>query len=116
MKVEFTKLGFRVRRICIVIHRIRFDPFQITAKEVYFKDLTGFGETHGYGSLYHNAAGLVFLSVIEFAALMFTGDIVAMQVCQFQKDRDEQARSEFPFVVSIDIRSISSTEFKGAVC
>ena len=41
---------------------------------------------------------------------MFTGDIVAMQVCQFQKDRDEQARSEFPCVVSIDFLRISITE------
>ena len=110
LKVEFTKLGFRVRLICIVIHRDRFDTFQITAKEVPFKDLTSFGETHGYGSLYHNAAGLVFLSVIVFAALMFTGDNVAMQVCQYQKDRDEQARREFPCVVSIDFLRISTTE------
>ena len=68
------------------------------------------GETHAYGSLYHNAAGFVFLSVIVFAALMFTGDNVAMQVCQYQKDRDEQARSEFPCVVSIDFLRISTTE------
>ena len=41
---------------------------------------------------------------------MFTGDNVAMQVCQYQKDRDEQARSEFPCVVSIDFLRISTTE------
>ena len=36
-----------------------------------------------------------------------TVDIVETSVCQFQKDRDEQARCEFEFVVSMNTRIVS---------
>ena len=48
------------------------------------------------------SVGNVFVS---FA--LSTVDIVAMQVRQFQKDHDEQARCEFERVLSINVRIIS---------
>ena len=100
------QFDFLVGGTCTVIHRDRFDAFQITI----FKDRTGFGETCGYGLLYHNAAVRGVLSVIGFASLMYTGDIMAMQVCKFQTDCDEQAWSVSTCVVQFEFRSILSTE------
>ena len=41
---------------------------------------------------------------------MCAGDIVAVQVRQFQKDRDEQPRSEFRSVISSNLRLVMSTQ------
>ena len=42
--------------------------------------------------------------LVSFA--LSTVDIVAMQVCEFQKDRDEQARCEFERVLSMNVRIV----------
>ena len=41
---------------------------------------------------------------------MQTGDIVAIQVCQFLKDRDEQARCKSICVIPVAVRRTRSTE------
>ena len=44
------------------------------------------------------------LTAMRSFTILSTADIVAMQVCQFQKDRDEQARYEFKRVLSMNVR------------
>ena len=75
--------------MCTVIRRDRFHDFHFTAKEVTPQD---------------------FVPVVECAFLMSTNDIVAKQARQFQKDRDEQARSESSRVMQLDFRIVLSKE------
>ena len=79
-----------------VIRRDRFAFFKITVTEANWEDFVGSG------------GKLSFLQIITGVFPMSTGDIVAMQVCQFQKDRDEKARRKFARVVSLDFRLVLS--------
>ena len=96
MKVEFKNSGFSVGVICTVIHRDRFDDFKTAAKESQFQGFTGFGGgTYGYATSYQTAVRVLSLAVIVNAVLMYTGDIVAIQVSQCHKNRGEHARFGF---------------------
>ena len=44
--------------------------------------------------------------LLHYSNEMSTADIVAMNVCQFQKDRDEQARCEFERVLLMNVRIV----------
>ena len=89
------------------ISRHRYDAlsqFVVVAQPV-SKDFTGFdGGIYDYAVHYHNAVWRLFLAAILCAFLISTGDIVAMQVCQFQKDRDEQAWSKFTWGISTEVQ------------
>ena len=65
---------------------------------------------NGYARFCQNVAGLLSGSVVVCAFLISTGDIAAMKLCQFHTDRDEEARSDFTCVVSLDFRSVLYTE------
>ena len=88
-KFELKQFDFFVMRICIVIHKDRFDASHFTAKELSLQD---------------------FLADIVFAFLMCTCDIVQMQVCTFQKYRDGQARSEVRHVIYFEFLIVIYTE------
>ena len=97
LKVEFKKSGFRVRLVCTVIHRDRFDDFRPAAKESQFQGFEGFGGgTYGYATSYQTAVLVLSSAVIADVVLMYAGGIVAeTEGCQSQKDRAEQARCKF---------------------
>ena len=99
LKSELKKFRFLVELICILVHKDRFDHFQISANESPFHGFTCFGGgTYAYAISYHKAVRRLFLAIVVRASPMYTGDIVAMQVNKFQKDRDEQARFGFKFL------------------
>ena len=93
-ELEFAEFDLLVCIICTVIHKDRFDAFHLNR---FFMD---------------------FWAVIICVFRLYTGDIVAVQVRQFQKDRDEQARCEFEcvhssFVLSTaDIMSMPVCKFQ----
>ena len=97
LKVEFKNSGFRVRLVCTVIHRDRFDDFRPAAKESQFQGFEGFGGgTYGYATSYQTAVLVLSSAVIADVVLMYAGDIVTeTEGCQSQKDRAEQARCKF---------------------
>ena len=76
---EFTKFDVLVGQTRIVLHIDRFDNCSTVLKDRGSQDS------------------------------VFSGDSVAMQVCQFQKDRDEPACCEFIWVLSVQVRIIIST-------
>ena len=110
LKVEFKNSGFRVRLVCTVIHRDRFDDFRHAAKESHFQGFEGFGGgTYGYATSYQTAVLVVSSQVIADVVLMYAGDIVAeTEGCQSQKDRAEQARCKFKRILSLLVFSTAA--------